>query len=62
MATSTITLPAHMMITLGYGIYVLPETNGSMTITNTNICNTPSGQTRNDSNAAFVINGAPGSR
>ena len=45
----------------GHGIYVLPETNGSMTITNTNICNTPSGQTRNDSSATFVINGAPGS-
>jgi regulation of enolase protein 1 (concanavalin A-like superfamily) len=45
----------------GHGIYVLPETDGSMTITNTNICNTPSGQTRNDSGATFVINGAVGS-
>jgi hypothetical protein len=45
----------------GYGIYVLPDTDGSMTITNTNICNTSSGQTRNDSGATFVINGTPGS-
>jgi Carbohydrate binding module (family 6)/Pectate lyase superfamily protein len=45
----------------GYGIYVLPDTDGSMTITNTNICNTPSGQTRNDSGATFAMNGTPGS-
>jgi Alpha-1,3-glucanase catalytic domain D2 len=37
----------------GYGIYALPDTDGSMTITNTNICNAPSGQTRNDSGATF---------
>lgn len=45
----------------GYGIYVLPEVTGSMTITGVNICNTPSGQIRNDSSPGFVITGTAGS-
>lgn len=45
----------------GYGIYVLSDVTGSMTLTGTNICNTPSGQIRNDSSPGFVINGTPGS-
>jgi hypothetical protein len=45
----------------GYGIYVLSDVSGSMTMTGTNICNAPSGQIRNDSSPAFVINGTAGS-
>ena len=45
----------------GYGMYVLSDVSGSMSITGSNICNAPSGQIRNDSSPAFVINGSVGS-